>query len=282
MRLLTRYADVSAVLADLRFVVPAPPPGWRPATVGWLRATVSRFSTGETHERRRAMVTGMLAGLDPAAVRQAAFDRVVGAPDRVTGAVDPAVPVRILASMLGVPGAAVEVAVDAVAAVAPAYQPGSDVDAADEAVGRLVTLLGGADEWTANRIGVLVQAYQPTAGLVANAVRAMGPAGPRHPVDAVLAETLRHDPPVRQTMRVVSAAALIGGVEIPAGAAVRLDLAAANRDPAVFASPERFDPGRPDRDAHLTFGAGLRPCPGGIALALVAGLLQAALPDRVG
>src|SRR6266498_5749567 len=108
MRLLTRYADVSAVLADLRFVVPAPPPGWRPATVGWLRATVSRFSTGETHERRRAMVTGMLAGLDPAAVRQTAFDRVVGAPDRVTGAVDPAVPVRILASMLGVPGAAVE------------------------------------------------------------------------------------------------------------------------------------------------------------------------------
>lgn len=50
------------------------------------------------------------------------------------------------------------------------------------------------------------------------------------------------------------------GGTIPAGSDVRPSLAAANRDPAVFPNPDRFDPSR-DLDAALSFGHGMRSCP---------------------
>ncbi|MFG1884016.1 hypothetical protein [Micromonospora sp. NPDC049102] len=49
-----------AVLNNPASVVPLVPSG--PAGVAWLRATVGRFSTGEAHERRRAL-SGSLRSL---------------------------------------------------------------------------------------------------------------------------------------------------------------------------------------------------------------------------
>jgi cytochrome P450 len=40
-----------------------------------------------------------------------------------------------------------------------------------------------------------------------------------------------------------------------------LGLAAANRDPRVFAAPDQFDPDRAEQDV-LTFGFGVKFCPG--------------------
>jgi cytochrome P450 len=48
---------------------------------------------------------------------------------------------------------------------------------------------------------------------------------------------------------------------IPAGAYVLLGITCANRDPAVFSDPDRFDPERDSR-RHLTFGLGRHFCLG--------------------
>jgi len=54
---------------------------------------------------------------------------------------------------------------------------------------------------------------------------------------------------------------IINGVEIPAGAFITLCIGAANRDPEVFADPDRLDIGRsPNR--HLAFGFGIHQCAG--------------------
>jgi len=53
----------------------------------------------------------------------------------------------------------------------------------------------------------------------------------------------------------------LSGVPIAAGSDVRPLLAAANRDPAVFPEPDRFDPSRDNRRA-LAYGAGIHYCLG--------------------
>jgi cytochrome P450 len=51
----------------------------------------------------------------------------------------------------------------------------------------------------------------------------------------------------------------VGGVQLPAGAIVLADVAAANRDEQVFAAPDAFDVGR-QPNPHLTFGYGPYMC----------------------
>ena len=55
---------------------------------------------------------------------------------------------------------------------------------------------------------------------------------------------------------------VVGDISIPKGAFLVLSLAAANRDPAVFADPDRLDIERPNAKAHLAFGAGFHVCLG--------------------
>jgi cytochrome P450 len=63
----------------------------------------------------------------------------------------------------------------------------------------------------------------------------------------------------------------LGGTALPAGTPVTLCIGAANRDPAQFADPERFDIGRtPNR--HLAFGTGAHQC-AGMALARIEGAI---------
>ena len=63
----------------------------------------------------------------------------------------------------------------------------------------------------------------------------------------------------------------LGGIAMPAGTPVTLCIGAANRDPAQFADPERFDIGRtPNR--HLAFATGAHQC-AGMALARLEGAI---------
>jgi cytochrome P450 len=63
----------------------------------------------------------------------------------------------------------------------------------------------------------------------------------------------------------------LGGVLLEAGTSVTLCIGAANRDPAQFPDPERFDVGRtPNR--HLAFATGAHQC-AGMALARLEGAI---------
>jgi cytochrome P450 len=79
--------------------------------------------------------------------------------------------------------------------------------------------------------------------------------------DAIIEESLRLGPPAAVVPKVIIQDTTFDGVTLPAGERVLLLVGRANRDPAVFADPDRFDPWRPRR-RNLAFGAGRHKCPG--------------------
>lgn len=160
----------SSVLLDPAYTVPQAPPA--ASGVAWLRGAVPRFSEGEPHARRRALVERVLSELQ----------------------VEPAAGEAPTVALLRALGLVPEHAAD-VDAVARSYQPHAEqTPTADDAVERLVAALGGHDETTAARIAVLVQAHAATTALVEQlrsgapgppvpATRRIGPGGVEVEVD---------------------------------------------------------------------------------------------------
>jgi len=62
--------------------------------------------------------------------------------------------------------------------------------------------------------------------------------------------------------RYATADAELGGASVRRGDLVRVSIAGANRDPAVFDRPDEFDPGRPGAQHNLGFARGPHFCPG--------------------
>ncbi|MDG2334233.1 MAG: cytochrome P450, partial [Myxococcota bacterium] len=75
-------------------------------------------------------------------------------------------------------------------------------------------------------------------------------------------EMLRLTTPTANMWRVCLEETEIAGVSIPAGSGMLVRYAAANRDPAIFPDPHRFDIERPNAREHLAFGAGVHFCLG--------------------
>jgi cytochrome P450 len=82
-------------------------------------------------------------------------------------------------------------------------------------------------------------------------------------------EALRYDSPLQMTKRLAMSDVEIGGQRIREGDQVLLCLGAANRDPAVFSSPDEFDVTRGATE-HLAFGYGMHGCLGGMLARLQA------------
>ncbi|MDP9848213.1 cytochrome P450 [Streptosporangium lutulentum] len=74
-------------------------------------------------------------------------------------------------------------------------------------------------------------------------------------------EMMRWDTPLQMFERWVLEDISVGGFDIPRGTEVALLFGSANRDPEVFADPDRLDVGRTD-NPHISFGAGIHFCLG--------------------
>ncbi|MBV9291824.1 MAG: cytochrome P450, partial [Frankiales bacterium] len=75
-------------------------------------------------------------------------------------------------------------------------------------------------------------------------------------------EVLRYESPVQLTARVAKEDADVLGHHVPSGRFVSLMIGGANRDPEMFADPQRFDVARENAREHLAFSAGIHFCLG--------------------
>jgi cytochrome P450 len=256
-----------------------------------LRSLVNKAFTPRAVERLRARIEELTDEFLTQAARRGTFDVIA----------DFAVPfpVTVIAEMLGIPAADRAVfkkwsdhlvgALDPVARPAPhvmrrtldefrAYvnrlagerrrQPAEDLltalvhaeDAGDrlseaELYGTVALLLTAGNETTTNLIGnglISLLRHRPQLDRLR--------AEPAF-IDSAVEELLRWDSPVQLTMRIPTEDVDFDGHRFAKGAAVVAVLAAANRDPAVFANPDTLDIGRDDND-HLSFGSGIHFCLG--------------------
>jgi cytochrome P450 len=143
---------------------------------------------------------------------------------------------------------------DLVSALVAAHDEGDVMSAAD--LLSFITLL-------------LVAGNETTTNLIGNGMLALGrnpdqlDALKRNPamLPRAIEEMLRFDGPVQSTVRFTKEPVQLGGAEIPAGAFALMIVAAADRDPAQFKEPEKFDITRDPND-HVAFGEGIHFCIG--------------------
>ncbi len=147
--------------------------------------------------------------------------------------------------------------------------PGNDL------VSALIAARDGEDrldetEMRSTIFQLIVAGHDTTASLIGNAVVALLShpaemarlqADPDSIADAI-EELLRFDGPVpHATFRYARETFDLGGVTIPAGTQVIINLAAANRDPRQNEDPDTLDLGRTDGH-HIAFGHGIHFCLG--------------------
>lgn len=136
-----------------------------------------------------------------------------------------------------------------------AVEEGGDRLDEDELVNACFVLLGSGYESTMNLIGnavlTLLRHPDPLARLRAEPTL-LRPA---------IEEVLRYEGPSLQVIRSVAEPFEIAGGQLREGELVYLLLGAANRDPARFPDPDRFDIARAD-NRHVSFGVGIHFCLG--------------------
>lgn len=164
---------------------------------------------------------------------------------------------------------------EAATSAARDVDPGADVDSANNLIAALmraevdgvrltpeeivrfcVTLVVAGTETTTYLIGNLLDTLASYPG-VCEEVRAN-----RDLIPAMVEETMRLNGPPQRLFRTATRDVTVGDKQIKRGDWVALFFAAANRDPAVFDQPDRFDLHRPNIRKQLSLGHGLHFCLG--------------------
>ena len=134
---------------------------------------------------------------------------------------------------------------------------------------------------------LLVAGHETTVNLIGNGVLALLRAPDqldllrRSPdlVAGAVDELLRFDSPVQMSQRVATEDLDLAGQRVRTGDEILLVLGAANRDPSVFAEPERLDVTR-DARRHVAFGGGIHHCLGAALARLEGQVVLSALLAR--
>lgn len=275
------------------------------------RKLVTRVFTAraveQLRERTEQIATELLDGVDP------------GRPADLVEAYCGLLPVTVISEILGVPTAERERVLELGTAAAPSLDIGltwrefRDVEASlsefdawltdhlerlrrhpgDNLLSQLVAAredgVGLSDlELRATAGLVLAAGFETTVNLLGNGIallcdhpeqlRTLQERPERWP--NAVDEILRVDPPVLLTGRVASRDTEVAGVRVPSGAVVSTVVAAANRDPAVFTDPARFDVTRENAREHLSFSAGRHFCLGASLARMEAEVGLRAIFDR--
>jgi cytochrome P450 len=136
------------------------------------------------------------------------------------------------------------------------------------------------EEVVSNAAVLMFGGIDTTAGQITNLVRHLLLFGPC-PLPAAIEESVRLEPAAAVVDRYATRDVSLGGADVRAGDLVTVSIAGANRDPAVFADPDRFDPARPNVRAHLAFAQGPHFCLGARLARTEAELAVRALLDRL-
>ncbi len=229
-----------------------------PGQAARLLARMARFSDGREHRERRELLVRMLppvskvAGVAGARTnyyllrRLAAFDIMPMARH---------LPAEVLGLMLGLSPVDAERAAaltgvlcdDVTPTIVPRQPAGSVGDTAAEALGDLLAATLGLDEDRVTAaISILFQARDATAALIGTAVLAGARTDASPSVPQRVDEVLRREAPVQCTRRTARTATQVGGAVVPAGAALWVFTATAERGAGLPA----------------TFGSGPHGCPG--------------------
>ena len=99
-------------------------------------------------------------------------------------------------------------------------------------------------------------------------------------IQGAIEEILRYDSPIQITTRVANQDVLLDSVTIQSGDKVLVVLGAANRDPAQFPEPDRFDITRVNNN-HLAFADGIHSCLGAALTRLEAEIAINALVQKL-
>ena len=225
---------------------------------------IDEFASNGQAELRRALAgplavasTAFALGLErtDAAEVLAWYDAIVGSVNAITAG-----------------GAATDAGREAFAALHHRLAPHLDVEGLD------------TDEAVSNAAVILFGGVETTEGMIANALYYLL----REPherqrinVENAVEESLRIEPAAAVLDRYATRDAELGGVRIGSRDKVTLSLAAANRDPAVFADPDVFDVGRQNAKHHVAFAHGPHVCVGLHLARLEARVAVARVLDRL-